>query len=535
MPTSKTPLMSLLRRACQLAVAANQPHSAPADELVEQFYDHQSRRAFLRSSGQLALLAGGLSTLSACQPTDLTPVSTTRGARTGPSVAIVGGGIAGLHAAHILTKYGLTNFTIYEGSTLTGGRIRTAKNLLATDLTTELGGEFIDSGHEDMLNLAQEFGLSLIDTQAASERALIKDAYFFNGQLYSLAQIVAAFQPFLARLIAYSTQLPDTIDYTVTSGTAYQLDRFSINQFLDLLGTTGVIRSLLTVAYETEFGLSCNVQTSLNLLTLLPADPTRSTFDIYGDSDERYKIAGGNQQITDRLTQLYQSNISTGAVLQSLSLSGTKYTLSFSGRASVQADYVLLALPFTKLRQVSTNIALPARKLQAINQLGYGTNAKLLLGLSSRVWRSRGYTGYVFSDNGLQSGWDNSQLQAGTAGGFTVFTGGATGVQLGTGTPAQQAQTYLPKLNQIFPGASAQYNGKAERFHWPSYPFALGSYACYTVGQKTTFGGAEGEPVGKLFFAGEHCSADFQGYMNGGAETGRVAATQLLQAAGIPV
>jgi monoamine oxidase len=27
-------------------------------------------------------------------------------------------------------------------------------------------------------------------------------------------------------------------------------------------------------------------------------------------------------------------------------------------------------------------------------------------------------------------------------------------------------------------------------------------------------------PVGNLFFAGEHCSYDFQGYMNGAAQSG---------------
>lgn len=37
------------------------------------------------------------------------------------------------------------------------------------------------------------------------------------------------------------------------------------------------------------------------------------------------------------------------------------------------------------------------------------------------------------------------------------------------------------------------------------------------------------KPVGKLFFAGEHCSYDFQGYMNGGAETGRWAAEAMAE------
>jgi monoamine oxidase len=55
-----------------------------------------------------------------------------------------------------------------------------------------------------------------------------------------------------------------------------------------------------------------------------------------------------------------------------------------------------------------------------------------------------------------------------------------------------------------------------------------GSYACYKVGQWTTIAGAEIEPVGNLLFAGEHCSFDYQGYMNGGAETGRRAAESII-------
>lgn len=527
--------MSLLRQAYRLAIASERTQ-VPADELVGQLIEQQSRRAFLRSSGQMALAAGGLAALASCRTDDIDPTQPVRNARlstSGPSIAIIGAGIAGLHAAHTLAKSGVGNFTIYEGATQTGGRIRTAKNLMATGLTTELGGEFIDSGHDDMLQLAREFGLRLLDTQAPSETALIKDAYYFDGRMYSLAQIVSAFRPIASRIEADINKLPDVIDYTTTSGVGFLYDWLSISTYLTTIGAFGLIRSLLTVAYETEFGLSCDVQSAINLLTLISSDTTGGQFEVFGESDERYKIAGGNQQITDRLTQLYQDSIRTGAVLRSISTVGSKYELTFDGCTTVWADYVILTLPFTKLRQVQLNVSLPLRKRRAINELGYGTNAKLLLGFSNRPWRTLGYTGYVFTNNGIQSGWDNSQLQAGSAGGFTVYTGGLTGVQLGLGTAAQQAQVYLPKLNQIFPGASARYTGRAERFHWPSYSFSQGSYACYTIGQKTSFGGAEGETVGKLFFAGEHCSADYQGYMNGGAETGRVAAEGILQAIGV--
>ncbi len=70
-------------------------------------------------------------------------------------------------------------------------------------------------------------------------------------------------------------------------------------------------------------------------------------------------------------------------------------------------------------------------------------------------------------------------------------------------------------------------NDKAARFHWPTYPFTKASYACYLPGQWTTIAGAEIKPVGNLYFAGEHCSRDFQGFMNGGAETGKQVAQEL--------
>jgi len=64
--------------------------------------------------------------------------------------------------------------------------------------------------------------------------------------------------------------------------------------------------------------------------------------------------------------------------------------------------------------------------------------------------------------------------------------------------------------------------------HWPSHQYTLASYACYRPGQFATICGAEKKKVGNLLFAGEHCSLNYQGYMNGAAETGRKAANKIV-------
>ena len=59
-------------------------------------------------------------------------------------------------------------------------------------------------------------------------------------------------------------------------------------------------------------------------------------------------------------------------------------------------------------------------------------------------------------------------------------------------------------------------------------PNLLGSYSCWKVGQYTTFAGYERVRQGNCHFAGEHCSINFQGFMEGGAEEGRRAAKEVI-------
>src|SRR2546423_15696689 len=86
----------------------------------------------------------------------------------------------------------------------------------------------------------------------------------------------------------------------------------------------------------------------------------------------------------------------------------------------------------------------------------------------------------------------------------------------------------LPHVGALFPGPAAAYVAStAVRMHWPTAPFALGSYAVYRPGQ-TSFQGMEGARVGNLHFCGEHCSVDFQGFMEGACETSARVAVALL-------
>ena len=57
---------------------------------------------------------------------------------------------------------------------------------------------------------------------------------------------------------------------------------------------TDMIRRLLDVAYNNEYGAESTDQSALNLVYLLGYNASPGNFDIFGASDERYHIVGGN-------------------------------------------------------------------------------------------------------------------------------------------------------------------------------------------------------------------------------------------------
>ena len=214
--------------------------------------------------------------------------------------------------------------------------------------------------------------------------------------------------------------------------------------------------------------------------------------------------------------------------LELVRVAGDALRLDFAGpdgrAVGVKADFVVLAIPFSVLRQVDLRVELPRAKSRAIAELGYGTNSKVAVGFDRRVWRDLGYSGAITSDEPFGTAWDQSRFQKGAAGGLILFPGGRAGVAAGDGTAAEQAARLLSGVERAFPGVEHACNGRSARSCWPTEPLALGSYACYKPGQWTTIGGIEAVSVGNLYFAGEHCNFPEPGYMNSGTASGKATA-----------
>jgi monoamine oxidase len=493
------------------------------DAVAEIATGRTTRRAFVARAGLAGL---GLTALGR-----FTPVA--RGAAS-PRIAIVGAGLAGLTAAHRLRQAGVYA-SVYEASSRLGGRCWTGRGAFAEGQIYEHGGELIDSGHLATKHLAQELGLDL-DDLVQGEAAGTEPSGYFDSAGYPRADMSADLKTIWQQLHKDVSAASYPTTYATSTPRGQELDRLSIAQWIELYVPGGLgsrLGQLLDVAYNIEYGAESSEQSSLNMLYLLGyVGPGQ--FRIFGKSNEKLHVRGGNDQVVDRLAAGLAGQIETGTVLVAIRRTAAgSYTLTFrsgSGTTTVTADHVILALPFSIMRASVdwSQAGFGAVKATAIRELGMGTNSKLHLQFTDRHWHSLGSNGETYSDRGYQSTWEVSRAQPGTAGILVDYTGGTIGASFFKGTPTGRAEQFLTQLEPVLPGISAKWNGRATLDFWTGYEWTRGSYSYWKVGQYTRFGGVEGERSGNCHFAGEHTSVDFQGYLNGAIDTGERAAAEIL-------
>jgi monoamine oxidase len=431
------------------------------------------------------------------------------------SVVVIGAGMAGLMAGWDLDRSGW-DVTVVEARSRVGGRVWTQRAPFRADQYGEMGGEFIDSIHTTMRGLARYFELDLGEAQDYDGDGVS----FVNGKRGNEEDYFSSVSDQFDEVDAAIEKIALPVDLEDPARSAPELDNRSVAEFLDGFDLDDAARQRIEWEIVSEYTISVD---KISLLFL--ACGYKVTYNQPPGGQERYRVDGGNDQIPRGIAGELGDAVVLEAPATRVSQNADGVVV-VAGGDRYEADYAVVAAPLPALRDVEFAPALPGPVAAAIEELGYGVGAKTLLQYPSRFWSDDGESGDTYApDTRIFDTWDETVIQDGDPGILMVYSVGDAGAELGPLPPRQRVARVATDIGRIYPDAPGTLVGSTTAC-WQNERYNRGTYCVYEPGQVTRFWRPLRRPAGRLYFAGEH-TADFTGYMEGAARSGRRAAREI--------
>lgn len=430
-------------------------------------------------------------------------------------VVVVGGGLAGLGAALALCDAG-HRVTVFEASNRLGGRVLTYR---WRGLVAELGGEWIDDRHGEIVALCERFGMQLqadesrqcsifrgtaiLDTMPEDDWALgMAAAGLSEGAQEAIRRLLATIAAGAAAL---------TSPNAPADAVATDLDRHSVASWLAEAGAPAEAAEWLAVGVRSDFGVGPEEISLLQLALGREEAPPRASS----------RIIGGNDRLPEAMAGALRGEVRLGTAVEAIRATGQGVEV-LAGAQRLVADAAVVAIAAGAAGAIRYEPPLPEAQMAALAALGYGRITKRLLPCVARPWAGE-RASWWFTDLPSQVLYEPSWGQAGQGALLTAYTAGTTYPEEGLA---------LADLDAVFPGARAAWAGQSVAKCWGDDAYSGGAYAAFGPGYLTEHGAALGRAHGRIAFAGEHLSLRNPGYMEGAVRSGQDAARYLLGRSG---
>jgi monoamine oxidase len=434
---------------------------------------------------------------------------------TGTSVMVIGAGLAGLSAAVRLMKDG-ARVTVVEARSRVGGRVQTIRDVFAAGQHAEAGGDFIDHGQQDIRQLADEYGLPV---RPILRRGFSFVRYKAQGMIHGRpVNGERAWKP----IMQHAKPLVDAYhraEQRWESAVAKSLAERSVAQWLDEIDADAGMRAMVRGLR----GFFLADPEDLSLLVLIEQLASKAP-----GQEAMGRIEGGNDRLPRAMADELKEDVhlNTAALAVHQDPEGLRVTVQSAGtRTQINADYVILAVPVTALRAIEILPELPAEQARAFERLKYGRVTKSLLQFNRRFWKRKGRSAAYGTDAPTGGIWDANEEQRGTTGILSFMAGGQASEETQKMLARDGVEALVRSVAWLKPGDAEVLS----HYHvtWEHDSWTQGGYAYFDPSFDPAWRPWLARPHGRLLFAGEQTSIQWQGYMNGAVESGLRAAAEV--------
>ena len=245
--------------------------------------------------------------------------------------------------------------------------------------------------------------------------------------------------------------------------------------------------------------------------------------------EEMYRIVGGNDRLPHRLAAALEGKVLLGAAVRRILQAGAarevRVTIEDRGtRRELTAQFCVVALPASTLRDVEFEPRLPDHQARAIATLTYGAATRLLLQFERPFWRRPRRPRAFGTDLPTGAVWDAAEEQRTRPGILSLLAGGRASRALRDIIASEGEPGVVRRLTWL--GKPAQLLA-THTVSWEDERWSRGGYAVFDPSFDPGLRQWLARPAGRVVFAGEHTSLQWQGYMNGAIESGKRAAAEV--------
>lgn len=443
-------------------------------------------------------------------------------------VLVLGAGLAGLSAAWELQQLGY-EVTILEARERIGGRVWTRREGFEDGQYAEIGAVRVPDVHELTLDYCEKLGLELDEIPDGDALYYLDGKSFrhVDGEPWMLDGLNAD-EASASLGDLWERYIADVFDEfgDPRAGTfprAGIVDTYDPMVYVDFLRQRGASEAFLKL-YAADNGAEVSTIGTLAWMGAEVADQA------WGKT---YHIRGGNDQLPLRIAEeIGEENILLQSVVTKIEHTPSGVTVTFErdgAEESLSADYLVCAIPFTILRDVTITPALSADKTRAIKELFMMNAGRGYIQTNTRFWEAEGIGGLKIAktDTAAERIWNLSDVMpAGSARGMLVSYTQEANADAYADVPRADREGYtLDLVEQFFPEIKAEKVAFFE-YVWSDDPWVKGAWTDILPNQWWIVDAAR-KAEGRVVFAGEHTSV-WAGWMQGAIESGQRAADEIV-------